>query len=292
MIDVLVLNYNDYETTFFFVNTIKNYKNIKTILVVDNDSRDGSFDRLKKMESTKIKIVSSKSNRGYGAGNNFGIRYLIDNFNSDYILLSNPDVFVDEVVISKMEDFLRSKTDYAIVAPFMLNSNGEKVPYSVFRIPQKWEYILSMDFFVSRFIKPFLYKNIEKVTSPFFDVGAVSGSLFLMDAKKMLQYGMFDEHMFLYCEEVVLGIKMKNGGKKIALLPNETFVHNHSVSISKSISSMVKRHKIHLKSKLYVIKEYYGVDFWTFLFAYLFSKISIVEILMISIMKKVCKINS
>ena len=78
MVDVLILNYNDAKTTLEYVEKVKNYKNIRKILVVDNCSTDDSTQMFQKNVSDKLEVISSGRNGGYGAGNNYGIRYLAD----------------------------------------------------------------------------------------------------------------------------------------------------------------------------------------------------------------------
>ena len=38
---IVILNYNDYETTKEMINNIKNYKSLDHIIIVDNNSGDG-----------------------------------------------------------------------------------------------------------------------------------------------------------------------------------------------------------------------------------------------------------
>lgn len=258
MVDVLVLNYNDALTTIEYIQRVKNYSNIRRILVVDNYSTDDSLTMLSKYKSEKINIISSTRNGGYGAGNNLGIRYLAEHYKSEYILLSNPDIIIEEATISALEEFLKSHQDYAVVAPFMLNPKGEHQYNTAFRIPKRAEYIMSLEMIFSKLVKSFYYSDIENENSLFKQVGSVSGSLFLMNAEKMLNYGMYDENIFLYCEEVTLGIRLRDAGQKVALLPRETFIHNHSVSINKSYKNEVEKKKQLVKSKLYVIEKYYN----------------------------------
>ena len=56
---IIILNYNDYETTYDMLNRIKKFKEIDIIVVVDNMSLDNSYERLKKIENEKIKVISS-----------------------------------------------------------------------------------------------------------------------------------------------------------------------------------------------------------------------------------------
>lgn len=286
MIDILVLNYNDAVTTISFVNSVVKYSSVRMILVVDNHSTDDSLERLKTLENEKVIVVDSGKNKGYGSGNNFGIRYLFENVQSEYILLSNPDVIVKESTLQKLESFLQDNSEYAIAAPFMLDSKGAKQYNTAFRIPSKWEYILSIDLLLSKIKGSFYYNDIASEKKKVKNVGSVTGSMFMMRVKDMLEFGMFDENIFLYCEELVLGIKMQNARKKIALLTDYTFVHNHSVSISKTYKSMVAKQRLFMNSKLYAIRHYYHANVFERVVAFLLSKLSIVEIFLISVFRR------
>lgn len=287
MIDILVLNYNDAVTTISFVNLVRDYSCVRKILVVDNHSKDDSLECLKALENDKIVVVDSGENKGYGAGNNFGIRYLYNHYQSDYILLSNPDVIVDEKVLVELEKFLRNNNDYAIAAPFMLNAKGRKQRNTAFRIPSKWEYILSIDLLLTKIKGSFYYRNIESENACVKNVGSVTGSMFMMRTKDMLEYGMYDDNIFLYCEELILGIKMQNAHKKVALLTGYTFIHNHSVSISKTYKSLAAKQRLFMDSKLYAIKHYYHANAFENLVAFLLSKISIAEVFLIGLLRRI-----
>lgn len=276
--DVVVLNYNDATTTIRFVKSIQNYSCIRNILVVDNCSTDDSFEKISKIAADKIFIVRTDRNGGYGYGNNFGIRYLYNNFKSEFILLSNPDVIVQENTLTTLEEFLSRNRDYAIAAPFMLNAKGGKTDNTAFRLPTKMEYILHINWLMKHFFVDFNYKNLKNDLIPLKNVDAVAGSLFLMNAEYMIEYGMFDENVFLFCEEVVLGMKLKACSKKVALLTDVSFIHNHSVSINKTFSSAIVRQKIYMKSKLYVIKKYYGANLLEMFVALCLAELSLLDV--------------
>lgn len=277
MIDIVVLNYNDALTTIDYINRMKLYKSVRKIVVIDNCSTDDSVSLLNNYQDNKIEVIVSPKNGGYGSGNNLGIRYLYNNYKSKYILLSNPDVIVEEDTIQTMESFLRKNLEYAVVAPWMLNTGKEKQFNTAFKVPEKKEYILSIGMLFSKFCKSFYYHDIENESGEVKDVGCVSGSMFLMDADKMMRYGMYDENIFLYCEEVVLGLRLKRAKQKVALLPQEYFIHNHSVSINKSFKKLMDQRKLLLRSKLYVIKNYYDASFLEYKYACFLAKISLLE---------------
>jgi GT2 family glycosyltransferase len=268
------------------VNSVKDYSCVRKVLVVDNHSKDDSLECLKFLENDKVVVVDSGENKGYGAGNNFGIKYLYEHYQSEYILLSNPDVIVEEKVLVELENFLRQNGDYAIAAPFMLNAKGVKQYNTAFRIPSKWEYILSIGLLLTKIKGSFYYKNIESEKAKIKDVGSVTGSMFMMRTRDMLDYGMYDENIFLYCEELVIGIKMQNAKKKMVLLTDCSFIHNHSVSISKTYKSLVAKQCLFMKSKLYAIKHYYHANEIEYFVALILSKLSIAEMFMISLLNR------
>lgn len=285
--DVVVLNYNDYITTQRFVDSIKDFEIVKHILIVDNCSSDNSFSFLKKIYSSmsNVLIIQTERNGGYGYGNNYGILYLMEKYNSRYILLSNPDVIVEEKTLKKLLSFLVENEQYSIVAPFMCNKEGIRQYNTAFKIPSKNQYISSLGLLGSK-KKRFYYKDILSISGKF-DVDCVSGSMFLMNATQMVKYGLYDENIFLYCEEIVLGIKLKKAGLKCCLLADERFVHNHSISISKTFNSEIKKRKILIKSKLYVLKKYFSINFFQLVYSILLAYFSLFELMLLTLIRRI-----
>ncbi|WP_302358758.1 glycosyltransferase [uncultured Mitsuokella sp.] len=285
--DVLTLNYNDANSTIQFVNHIKKYDIISHILIVDNCSTDDSYQKFQLLSQKEKKIILLRTpyNGGYGYGNNYGMRYLSERFSSRYVLQCNPDVIIDEDVIQALEQFLVAHSDYAIVAPFMLDKEGEKVPYSAFPLATKWQYIWSLDILCNKFLHLNTYDNLVGISVPYKRVDAVAGSLIMYDLKKMIHIGMYDENIFLYCEEMSLGLKLKAAGYKTALLPQQTFIHNHSVSIDKTFKTNLSKRKLLVNSKLYVIKNFYKANILEHFIAICLSRLSFFEIQLISVLK-------
>ena len=286
MVDVLILNYVDYETTEKLVNSVRNYKNVARVCVVDNASPNNSYEWLKQNYGDIVDVIKTPKNGGYGYGNNYGIKYLYENYESKYILLCNPDVIIADDVIGQLEDFLKHNDSYIIAAPFMLDRNGIKQKNTAFKIDNMLKYIMSFGMLYSKIFRPGEYRYLSETTCDIIDVEAVAGSLFMFDVAKMINNAMYDENVFLYCEERILGMKCRNANLKIALLPKYTFIHNHSVSINKTIASEVKKRKVMNKSAMYVIKKYYNANFLGILLGKIMMSISIGEIRILEILKR------
>lgn len=78
---MIVLNYNDAETTLKYVKHIVSYDLLNKIIIVDNCSTDDSWCRLlQSFASNKIDIVRTDHNGGYGYGNNFGLKCAVSQY--------------------------------------------------------------------------------------------------------------------------------------------------------------------------------------------------------------------
>ena len=220
---VVILNYNDATTTIKLLSKIERYNLINRIVIVDNCSMDNSLHILSAYSNSKVDVVRSDKNGGYGYGNNFGIRYLNEKYKPSHILICNPDIDIEEDVLRRMLNTFNADPQIAVVAPFMLNRDGRKEPGCAWRLPTKYEYIFSADLIIGHFLSPTHYPNLDSLTETLKEVDCVAGSLLMVDTAKMLQHGMYDENIFLFGEETTIGSKFKKAGLKTVLLLQETF---------------------------------------------------------------------
>ncbi|KXY37745.1 hypothetical protein AT269_06010 [Bacillus cereus] len=254
---VVILNYNDYQTTCDLIETIKDYNIINNIVVVDNNSTNESYIKLKVYESNKVKVIKSEKNGGYAYGNNVGIRYAIEELNVEFVIISNPDVSFTESVIAKVIEVGMSDSKIGLIAPTMVNSNGKNaVP--AWKLPTlKDDIVISFELGKKLLGDPLLYK--EELSKDLNEVDVLPGSLFGARADVFKKVGYFDEETFLYCEERILAYKLKKVGFKNILLGKVTYMHDHSVTISKFVSDL-KKQTILFESKNIYHRKYLGIS--------------------------------
>ena len=89
-LSIIILNYKSANLVKYFLKRVLDFKLPWRfeIIVVDNSSRDGIKQVMKK-EFTDTKFIQSNKNLGMGGGNNLGIK----NSSGEYILIANPDIF-------------------------------------------------------------------------------------------------------------------------------------------------------------------------------------------------------
>lgn len=291
-ISCVILNYNDAATVEKLVRKICHYTVFRYIVLVDNCSSDNSLTDLKKLaeelnqklekefsqKSKKIIILSAKKNGGYGAGNNIGIRYSYDILHMDYVLIANPDVDFSEQLIVKLCRMFKHHPKLGTASACMNDPvfGRQRNGWPLFGF---WRELARCGPLCRRIFKPFLeyperYFRDKKAVY----VDAVHGSLLMVDAKKMMECGGYDEELFLYQEEAVLGCRMKNAGYRTALLLTDSYNHLHSTSISRTYHNAWERQKLRNKSCMYYYKKYLKINHLQKISATVFFEIIHLEI--------------
>ena len=247
----VILNYNDASTTLKLLKKIQHYKVLDFIVIVDNCSTDDSFEKIQQHVSNNIYLLKSPNNGGYGAGNNIGIRYAYNILKSDYVLIANPDVAFEEDCVEKLINVFQENPKVAVASAKQSNS-----PDCAWKNCNSMQYILATSLFFEVWLRIRCYSSKYFKGKSQVPVFAVPGSLLLVDATKMIQFGMYDEEFFLYYEEPVLAQKFANAGLETILRLDCSYIHNHHVSISKTYRRWSQQHKLLLKSVELFLRKY------------------------------------
>lgn len=249
---IVIVNYNDYKTTKRLIDNIKDYKIFDKIVIVDNKSSDNSLKELKKLENKRIVVIDSGKNKGYSYALNVGCKYLIDKYKECKIIVSNSDIIIQsENDIKDLFELVKGKN--VIVGPTIIEGNN---------LNRGWIVPKPMDDVAMNILG--LYKKYQKRHLMYQDsyynkdiskVGTVSGCFFAISSKHLEEMGYFDENVFLYYEENIMGVKTKDLEKNIIVANNIDVIHDHAVSIDKSLKR-IKKYDILKNSQYYFEKTY------------------------------------
>ena len=158
------------------------------------------------------------------------------------------------------------------MAPTIIDHNQKN---RAWHLSTPWQEIgQSIPFLYSRIEKKYRYypkEHYQKGTS-FVDV--VSGCFFLINGQVLKEIGYFDENVFLYYEENILASKLKKVKKKTVIANHIEVIHNHSVSIDKSLRKY-KKTKALKKSQEYFTKEYLDASFLQRAILFLVNRLSL-----------------
>lgn len=267
-VSCIILNYNDARTTERLVSTIKDYKELDSIVIVDNHSTDDSVHRLKRLTGDTIHLIVSGRNGGYGYGNNLGIRYADEKLHATHVLIANPDVDFSQSCVRTLKKSFHTCNCLGVTGAVPVSRAGKR-GLSSWKLHGFFGDLMDTGLITRRLLKPWLkdhpearaiYKGTGERKERFALVDAIPGSLFLADINAMRDCGLFDERVFLYYEEKILGFQMKKNGYQTLLHLDQTYLHLHSVSIDKSVTTILKKQVILHKSKLYYYRNYLKIN--------------------------------
>ena len=266
---IVIVNYNDYESTSRLIENIKKYKILEKIVIVDNNSREEEKEKLRTIKHKKVKIIENSENKGYSYAINIGAKYLISLYGKCNIIVSNSDVIIkEEKNIKELLKTLLNK-DVAVSSPVIFE-NGRLNRGCRLTSP-KQDILMMIPKVYSFFEKKYRYYKEEHYKDKTSTVDVVSGCFFLIKSTVLEEIGFLDENVFLYYEENILATKLKQLGLKSVINNEVVIIHNHSVTIDKNIKRKNKL-KVLRNSQFYYEEKYNGASKFELLIMKMFSK--------------------
>lgn len=202
------------------------------IVVVDNDSGDGSFERMSDAlrDHPRIRVVQSGRNGGFGAGNNVGIRLgLPGGQRPDYVYILNSDAFPAPDAIRLLLEYLEAHPKVGMAGSFIHGPDGE-AHWTCFRFPS-----VASEFEVSARTGPIsrwlqdrtVAMPVPEKTGP---VDWLAGASMMIRDRVVAEIGGFDETFFLYYEETELCLRAAKAGWPTHFVRESRVEHIGSVS--------------------------------------------------------------
>ena len=206
------------------------------ILIVDNDSQDGSFEKMQadvaRQDWPDVTVLQSGRNGGYGAGNNFGIRAGFQNRpgrKPDYIYILNSDAFPEPYAVQYLLKFMENNRKTGFAGSYTIGDDG--VPHETcFRFPSlASEFEGAIKFGpVSRLLRNHIVAM--PVQDQTCNVGWLAGASLMIRREVLDDIGLFDESFFLYFEETDLTLRAAKAGWDITFVRESIVTHIGSVS--------------------------------------------------------------
>jgi GT2 family glycosyltransferase len=258
-IGVVIVTWNNEKDIVECLESILNqtYKNFN-VLVVDNYSTDNT----KKLISEKfptVTVLPQNENKYLPKSNNIGINYFIKNYESEYILVLNPD--------TKSENNLLEELSQQMSINEKIGAVGPKVKF----YKSKNEGLInSAGMFYDGYIQAYDIGFMETDEGQFDEVKevfGVTGACILYRVKMLNEIGLYWEKIKLHLDEVELFIRARKHGWKVIYTPKTTLWHSYMQSTDQNKLYRIDQAKrkvwfwiamrhFSLKSKLAIIRQY------------------------------------
>ena len=204
---------------------------VSELLLADFEDCQRQADQL----GVELRLIHGQGNVGYGAAHNL----IINNLNTGFHLMLNPDVVLDRQFLDAGINYLIDHDDVAVAVPMASHENHER-QFLCKRYPS----VLTL------FVRGFLPRNLHKLFSKRLaryemrdlqgdqinkDIPIGSGCCMLSRSSVLTAVNGFDERYFLYFEDFDLSLRIRRHGR-IVYLPTMKIIHGGGYAARKGLS--------------------------------------------------------
>lgn len=250
-VSVIIVNYNTGNITCDTIESIfaKTDSVQFEIIVVDNDSSDGSTEILNDRFKDRITMFTLRENLGFGKANNLGVQHA----SGRNILFLNPDTILLNNTLKILSDYIDSNPEAGMAGGNLLTADREP-GYSFRRfLPSLfWEFNDLLANLPEKFL--FGRNTYFNHTSKALKVGYISGADIMIRKDLLGRAGLFDPDYFLYFEETDLARRINALGYFAVSVPDAEIIHLEG----SSFNSDSARLQNYLWSKEVYYKKWYN----------------------------------
>ena len=233
-IDIIIINYNSTDQLLQCLDSVRRTLGAHQaeILVVDNASSDNA-EKIRVLFPA-VQLIQNQTNLGFARAVNQGIQQ----GNSPYVMLLNPDTLMSDDFFSKSLEFMDQHPDVSIMGPKILDPDGS-VQGSARSFPTPLTAIFGRTSLLTKLFpsNPFSRQNILTINSDSGTIKAVdwvSGACMVVRRKAIDVVGMMDERFFMYFEDADWCKRMWEAGWKVIYNPGISITHHVGISSKKN----------------------------------------------------------
>ncbi|OGC36085.1 hypothetical protein A2311_00525 [candidate division WOR-1 bacterium RIFOXYB2_FULL_48_7] len=224
---IIILNWNGYADTLECLSSVLNlaYQNY-TVVIVDNGSEDASVERLKAVPG-RVTVLATGKNLGYAGGNNYGLRYALDQGDLDYAWILNNDTVVDPAALSALVERAQADPRIGLCGSMVMHYSDRK----------------RISALGGGYYDRWFGQSVHPGSGQLYDDGAINsylklekkinyieGCATLVSAAYLREIGLMNEEYFLFFEEIDWAVR---GRKKfrLGIAPKSLVYHKGGASI-------------------------------------------------------------
>jgi GT2 family glycosyltransferase/lipopolysaccharide/colanic/teichoic acid biosynthesis glycosyltransferase len=230
-VSVAIVSYNVKQYIIHCIDSINksDYAGRIELIVIDNNSFDGSLENIKQ-QFTDVICIQNTENVGFGKA----INQATGIASGKYYLILNPDTIIEESTISTFVDYLENNSSIGLVGPKIVNSDGSlqkgckrSFPTIGVALPK----LIGLDklFPNSRLAGRYNLNYLDP--DEIHNVDAISGSCMFIRSELFNKIGGFDEQFFMYGEDIDLCYQIHQQGFEVHYLPTTQIMHYQGESV-------------------------------------------------------------
>lgn len=231
------------------------------VTVVDNASRDGSLDMVRR-EFPQAAAIAAPRNGGFAYANNIGLRsYGFGQHRNPaglprYALLLNPDTELPPTALAAMIDLMDRRPDLGAAGPKLVLPDGrlDKACRRSFPSPASFIYRgLGLSKLFPRSRRFGQYNLTYLAEDEETEVDSVVGAFMLVRREAIEQVGLLDEAFFMHGEDLDWAFRLKKAGWRVWYYPRVQVLHHKGAA---SRGNVRVRYAFYQAMVIFVRKHY------------------------------------
>jgi GT2 family glycosyltransferase len=258
MVSIIIVSWNAKAYILKCLASLANESGLREIIVVDNNSSDGSPDAVASAYP-EVKLIRSSENLGFARANNLGIKAS----SGEYLAFVNNDVEVFPGCIPGLVAFSEAHPRVGVAGPQLFGGKGglQKSYWGFPTLRNRFARAVALDkLFPS---KAFSGHSTYGAKDFFKPVDVLQGSFLLVKRAALNQVGPWDESFFIYGEDVDWCKRFWDAGWEVMFVASSRAIHyGGSSSANAPVRFYIEKQKADLQ---YWLKHKKFVDVWAYL---------------------------
>ena len=260
---IITVNFRGVDASLRFLNSASNLERFDSchLVVVDNDSKDGSIYSIRRAiyGFSNVELLESLQNRGYFGGASWAFRrYLESHRAPEWVIVCNNDIeFDDSSFLVRL--LQRNPMAAGVIAPSIISGlTGHDANPSIRDRPSQFQmmryrlwlsnyYAMWLKQWLSPFIREARHKFIKRTPSTGEGgnsfIYAPHGSFLIFSRKFFEAGGFIDDGFFLYAEEFSIAEMCRQLGLSVIHDPELRVWHAEGQSTGRMLSRSVYQHQ-------------------------------------------------
>ncbi|OGC04112.1 hypothetical protein A2276_05810 [candidate division WOR-1 bacterium RIFOXYA12_FULL_43_27] len=226
-LSICLINHNSQELTTNCLRSIYDKTKLLSfeIILVDNNSTDGSRESIKKAFS-QVKIIANKQNKGFAYANNQAIRMAV----GKYVILLNNDTILKNDALDKMVAFMEANPKVGALTCKLYDADGKTIQRNCRTFPTPWGTMFGRASLLTKLFpnNPWSSKNLLSNWNydSIREIDWASGAALMVRKSVIDQVGMLDDkNFFIYWEDTDWCKRIHDAGWKICFIPEAEIIH-------------------------------------------------------------------
>ena len=248
-----------------------NHKN-KPIELIDLNLEDSknypTFDQ--HGPDNKLFLIKNDKNYGFAEGNNIAMKWVIENFKSEYLLLLNNDTVINKKFLNPLIDAAEKNENIGFAGPKIYSYNSDKVSNVISFAGGELNLMKCQP-------KPLGVNSLDNGKyNTLKIVDYAEGSCLLVKTDMIGKIGFLNSEYFTYWEEIDWCVRGKSEGYNTIYVPQSMIWHKgYSSDLNaRSIYMMIKNRFLFMKNNLkgyqiiIAVIYYYFYYYWILFFSF------------------------